>query len=99
MKTEISKRARRHIEKRQAWWSKHRPAALSLFLDELGAAERQLRTAPELGSIYVERNKRTIRRVLLPKSGTHVYYSLDANRDLVTILAVWGAQRGRTPRL
>ncbi len=70
-----------------------------MFLDELAAAERQLRTAPELGSIYIERGKRIIRRVLLPKTGTHVYYSLDANDELVTILAVWGAQRGRTPRL
>lgn len=64
-----------------------------------GAAERQLRISPELGSIYAERGKRTVRRVLLPKTGTHVYYSLDANRDTLTILAVWGAQRGRTPRL
>jgi hypothetical protein len=99
VKLEISKRARRHIERRQAWWSENRPAARSIFLDELTAAERQLRLAPELGSIYVERNERTVRRVLLPKSGTHVYYSLDANRKLVTILAVWGAQKGRTPRL
>jgi len=99
VKLEISKRARRHIEMRQAWWSKHRPAARGLFLDELAAAEWQLRTAPELGLIYVERNQRIIRRVLLPKTATHVYYSLDTNRDLVTVLAVWGAQRGRTPRL
>jgi plasmid stabilization system protein ParE len=99
VKLEISKRARRHIEKRQAWWREHRPAALGLFLDELAAAERLLRATPELGSIYVKRNTRTVRRVLLPQTGTHVYYWLDANRDLVTILAVWGAQRGRTPRL
>jgi plasmid stabilization system protein ParE len=99
VKLEISKRARSHIEKRQAWWSEHRPAARSLFLDELAAAERQLRHAPELGAFYVECNGRIIRRVLLPKTGTHVYYALDANCDLVTILAVWGAQRGRAPRL
>ena len=46
MKLEISKRARRHIEKRQAWWGEHRPEARHLFLDELAAAERQLRAAP-----------------------------------------------------
>jgi hypothetical protein len=99
VKIEISKRARRHIERRQAWWREHRPAALGLFLDELAAAERLLRVTPELGLIYVERNTRTVRRLLLPKTGTHVYYSLDANQDILTVLAVWGAQRGRTPRL
>ena len=78
-----------------------RASALStrLFLDELAALERQLRTAPEVGAIYVERNERTVRRVLLPKTGTHVYYTLDTNRDLLTILAVWGAKRGHAPHV
>jgi hypothetical protein len=37
--------------------------------------------------------------VLLPKTGTHVYYSVDEDADLVTVLAVWGAPKGRGPKL
>jgi hypothetical protein len=55
VKLEISKRARRQIEKIQAWWVAHRHDARGMFLEELAAAERQLRTTPELGSIYSTR--------------------------------------------
>jgi len=68
VKLEISKRARRQIERIQAWWVKERPAARSLFLDEMAAAERQLFATPELGSIYTEHKTGTIRRVLLPRT-------------------------------
>jgi hypothetical protein len=38
----ISKRARRHIEKIQAWWAENRPAAPALFLDELAGVVRRV---------------------------------------------------------
>ena len=41
----------------------------------------------------------SVRRVLLPKTGTHVYYSVDEDADLVTVVAVWGAPKGRGPKL
>jgi hypothetical protein len=37
--------------------------------------------------------------VLLPKTRNHVYFEVDAERDLVIVLALWGAPRGRGPRL
>ena len=74
MKLEISKRARRQIERIQTWWVRERPAARGLFLDEIAAAEQQLRATPELGSIYAEYRTRTVRRVLLPKTNHHLYY-------------------------
>jgi len=39
-----------------------------------------------------------IRRLLLP-TGWHIYYSVDASRSRVPILAVWYARRGQTPPL
>jgi len=98
VKLEISKRARRQIEKIQGWWSENR-AARSLFLDELAAAERQLRTNPELGSAYSEQKTGTVRRVLLPKTHHHLYYRYRADRDELTVLCVWGAPKERGPKL
>jgi hypothetical protein len=40
-----------------------------------------------------------IRRVLLPKTEQHVYYSIDEANETVIIRTIWGARRRRTPRL
>jgi hypothetical protein len=52
-----------------------------------------------IGTIYRIKRGQTIRRVLLSKTRQHVYYSIDENSDTVVIRAIWGARRGRTPRL
>lgn len=99
MNFEVSKRARRQITKIQTWWTENRPAACSLFLDELAAAERQLRATPELGAAYTEHKSGKVRRVLLPKTHHHLYYRYRPERDELVVLAVWGSPRGRGPKL
>jgi plasmid stabilization system protein ParE len=96
---EISKRARRQIERIQAWWVKERPAAPGLFLEELATVDRILRTSPELGSIYAEHASRTVRRVVMPKTRHHLYYRYRADRDELTVLCVWGSKKERGPKL
>jgi hypothetical protein len=34
-----------------------------------------------------------------PKAEHHVYYRFDGDRDLLVIYSVWGARRGRGPKL
>ena len=82
-----------------AWWTDNRPAARSLFLDELTKAEQALRANPELGIVYTAPGSSTIRRLLLSQSEYHVYYRYIAQRDELIILAIWGAARGHTPKL
>ncbi len=41
---------------------------------------------------------RQVWRCLMPKTKKHVYYRLDGD-DVVRIMAVWGAIRGRDPKL
>jgi plasmid stabilization system protein ParE len=96
---EISRRARWQIEKIHAWWTDNRPAARSLFLDELGRAERLLRENPELGIVYVAHKSGAIRRVLLIESEYHLYYRYVPSRSEILVVAIWGAARGRGPRL
>lgn len=99
MQFEISRRARRQIERIQAWWTDNRPAARSLFLDEIEQAEQMLRANPELGIVYTVKRSGAIRRLLLRKTEYHLYYRYTAHRNKLVVLAVWGATRGHTPKL
>lgn len=99
MKFEVSKRARRQIERIQAWWIANRQDAPTLFLDELAEAERQLRAKPTLGVIYSAHKSGEVLRILLTRTSNHLYYRYRADRDELTVLAVWGAPRERGPKL
>jgi hypothetical protein len=35
----------------------------------------------------------------MPKTRTHVYYEVDWERDIIIVLAIWGAPRRRGPHL
>jgi len=62
-------------------------------------AKKLLRHAPGVGAAYGVLDGLPVRRVRLPKTGTHVYYSIDEARRLVTVLAIWGTTREGEPEL
>jgi plasmid stabilization system protein ParE len=99
VKFTISKRALRQVEKIARWWVAHRPAAPSMFMDELGTAERLLRGHPEAGIAYATHRTGVIRRILLGGTKHHLYYRYHADRDELLVLSVWGAPRERGPKL
>jgi hypothetical protein len=70
-----------------------------LFARELAEARDLIAAAPSIGVTYTTRSGKTARRVLLPKTRNHIYFEVDEKRDVVTVLAVWGAPRRRGPRL
>jgi plasmid stabilization system protein ParE len=80
-----------------AWWQKNRQSSPDLFDDEMAAAIEQIGAAPTLGAIYPSSFGRTVRRVLMPKTQNHVYYLVREKE--VVVLSVWGAPRGRGPKL
>jgi len=94
----LSPRAIREAERCTRWWREHRPAAPLLFEDELRRALDQIRAAPNLGGAFTSRSGLEYRRVLMQETRTHVYYRL-SGPDEVRVVAVWGAARGRGPRL
>jgi hypothetical protein len=81
------------------WWRANRPLAPDLFDQELEAAKRQLEQQPELPPLYETMGGRVVRRVLLPKTERHVYYSVDETTNSVVVHAIWGARKGRGPKL
>jgi plasmid stabilization system protein ParE len=70
-----------------------------LFAREFETARRIILDSPELGTPYVKRHGVFVRRILLPKTQNLVYYELRRDEGVVMILAVWGAPRGRGPKL
>lgn len=56
-----------------------------------------LPTTPIMGTAYEADVGFPVRRVLLKKSATHVYFGL--NGDELVVLSVWGARRRRGPKL
>jgi plasmid stabilization system protein ParE len=98
VKFEISRRARRQIDRIHAWWTDSRAAARSLFLDELEKAEQLLLANPLLGIVHTAHPSGEIRRLLM-KTEHHLYYRYLADRNEIVVLAVWGATRKRGPKL
>jgi plasmid stabilization system protein ParE len=99
VKIEIGKRARRQVERASSWWEENRPSAPFLFEQELEAALRHLLSSPRMGVRYPTTKRLNLRRVLLPKTEYHVYFALERNDTVLVIHSVWGARRGRGPKL
>lgn len=96
MRIELAPRAVRDALRRARWWREKRPAAPTLFEDELRESLAAIARAPELGSVYRVVRGREHRRVLMPRTRHHVYYRA-AGDDLLYVLAIWNAVAARGP--
>jgi plasmid stabilization system protein ParE len=95
VKVELSAEAQAQVDRIDAWWRENRPAAPSLFAEELEAALRVLVETPEAAVRYAP--KSGVRRLLLRR--THHHLSVIEEPARVYVVAVWSAYRGRGPRL
>ena len=96
MRVELSPRAREQVQRIDGWWRENRPAASTLFADELAVALGRLEAEESLGIRYPY-PLFEVRRFLLAGSRYHVFYSVEG--DLVKVRAVWHAARGKGPPL
>jgi plasmid stabilization system protein ParE len=99
VKVKLTPRAQRRIKLLGKWWRENRPNAPNLFEEELAWAQRELISRPHLASHYETVSDKTFRRLLLPRTEQHVYYVVEEAPGLVIIHTVWGARRGRGPKL
>lgn len=96
MNVRFTPRALGEAKRIKTWWLAHRPSAADLFERELDVALEHIRATPQAGRVYDQvALEMAVRRVLLPKTKNHVYYAVEA--DVVVVLSVWGAQKGRGP--
>jgi plasmid stabilization system protein ParE len=70
-----------------------------MFALEMAEALELLAETPTLGVYYGHRGGRAIRRLLLPRSRYHVYFTYDEDAGVLEVRAVWHAARGRRPSL
>jgi plasmid stabilization system protein ParE len=99
VRVEFAARALTEIDRAARWWRDHRPDTRKLFDDELLAAVELLKSAPGVGASYPEPRRREVRRVMLRKTGYHLYYRPDPDAGRLLVLSVWSAVRGRGPHL
>jgi hypothetical protein len=98
VKLRVAARAQRETNRIDAWWRKNRGAAPDLFLREVVYVVELLMHAPTLGNAYeAEHFDGPVRRVLLERSGCHLFYGLVG--DELVILSIWDAHRKTGPKL
>jgi len=76
-RVEFSPAADRHVERIQEWWVANRPKAPGLLRREVAVAIRQLSRAPETGVLYDGGEVPSMRRLLLPRTRHHIYFTID----------------------
>ena len=77
----------------------NRDKAPDLFEQELTTAITLLAASPEAFPVWGQRRERVIRRCLLQKARTHLYFFVDDATDQVVVVSAWGAAQGRKPQL
>jgi plasmid stabilization system protein ParE len=97
VKLVFARRALREIERHARWWVEHRDAR-GLFEEELAHVLGQIRSDPNCGQLYRRVRGREQRRILMPKTARHLYFRRE-DAERILILSVWGARRGRGPKL
>jgi plasmid stabilization system protein ParE len=95
----FSREADQDVEAIDAWWRENRLDAPRLFAEELASVCEAIRRKPLIMKAYTERSGIVIRRWQLRRTLQHVYFVADVEKDVITVLRVWGARRGRGPRL
>jgi len=95
----FSTEAEQDAETIDTWWRQNRLDAPQLFAEELASVCEAILRNPLILKAYGERRGMVIRRWQLERTEQHVYYVADVDNDLITVLRVWGARRGRGPRL
>jgi hypothetical protein len=98
VRVQVTKRAERRIEIVDRFWRKNRLESPNLFKEELAAAELRLSEDPYVGRACVINGKQ-LRRLLLERTEQWVYYVVRTRQALVVVWTVWGARRGRDPKL
>ena len=95
----FSPAAARQADEVDLWWRDHRANAPDAFTEELASALVVLEASPRVGALYARAKRPGVRRLLLRRTGYHLYYLVDGVRAVVTIRAVWHSARGRGPML
>jgi len=95
----VTATARAHVRAVVRWCVEHDRGVPETFLAELESAIDRLSEVPHSGHRYLQSPIAGVYRLLLRRSGYHVYYTIDADVSEVLVRAVWYTGRGSGPPL
>ena len=96
---EFSPDALAQIRAVRNWWHINRPSAPQLLREELAATLEIVRSSPRAAQAYQFVDIPGLRRILMPRTRYHVYFTVHDDRGLVFVHAIWHASRGHGPQL
>lgn len=96
MKSRLTKRAQRDLERITTWWFREVGTPPREMLEELRSKLRMLERVPDAGVAYASSSGRTVYRILLRDSQFHVYSRLEPG--IGRVLTIWSTARQRGPR-
>jgi plasmid stabilization system protein ParE len=94
-----TRRAAAEMRRAAAWWRANRPAAPFALVEDLERAFELVASQPGIGARARNPRNEGFRRLLLSRTGYHLYYQVNAEAGSVEILALWHSHRGREPSL
>ena len=97
MKVYFTLEAEEQVDEIDLWWRANRPKAPGLFARELADAKVFIMNTPKLGKFYTWLDGQEVRRIVFRKTRHHIYYS--ERPDMIVVHSVWGAPKGRGPKL
>jgi len=95
----VSGRAKARIRRQDEWWRSHRLDAPDLFKEELAITFSRVARHTKVRRPHAQIEGEPVWRVFMPRTEQHVYYTVDEGADEIVIETVWGARRGRGPKL
>jgi plasmid stabilization system protein ParE len=98
VKIHFTPEARDHAKTVATWWREN-GIVPDLFERELAEAQESVLAMPTMGVVYRKVRGRIIHRLLMPKTQQHFYYSVDEDAGVILVHMIWGARRGRGPKL
>ncbi len=97
MKLRLTQRARREIDRHDAWWRANRSAAPTLFADELASTVEHALANPHAGKRYRSKRHAQVLYLVMQRTERNLYYVVEG--DELIVLGVWGARREHGPNV
>jgi hypothetical protein len=95
MKVVLTDEAKAQVRQRRAWWRNNR-VHKGLFSEAMLVARSVLSRGPKL-MVHGRYDGLEVRRLSMPKVHCFVYYTIDEEQQLVTVISVWGQEVEHQP--
>lgn len=94
-----TRRAAAQIRRASEWWRANRAKAPLALVEDVERAFELIALQPGVGARAGNAEAQGIRRVLLGRTGYHLYYKVNAKERRVEVLALWHTSREAGPDL